>query len=287
MSSRPISLDRVPRPKLEDYARKYAEWFVIERNEGVIELRMHANGGPTNFLSGGPWRDVWCQIWHEVGNDPLNKVAIISGTGKYWVEEHEPLVDMASITPAERAFETQSRLMGHIEGMLFGLNMPTIGVLNGPGPALHQEIPLLCDISLAANDAYLRDSHIELGTAPGDGLGLALQALLGPKRAAYYLFTGDPIDAQMLHQLGLVNEIHDRSVLMQRARELARSIASIPDVTRLMTTQIVRRPLRKRYVEDMGFHLTHEQVGALAGEQKSLMITIERDREYMARMSER
>jgi enoyl-CoA hydratase/carnithine racemase len=281
---RTIHEGRVAAPRLSEYADKYKEWFVIDRQDGVVELRMHTNGGPANFFGGGPWRDVWSQIWHDVGNDPENKVAIITGTGDYWVDDTESKVDLHSITPAQRAFETQSRVMRHLEGLIFGLNIPTIGVLNGPAiPGFHTETILFCDITLCANDAVLRDPHVEIGIAPGAGLGMAFQMLLGAKRAAYYLYTGDPIGAETMKDIGLVNEVLARDELMPRAREIARSIAGIPDVARLMTTQIVRRPLRRRFVEDAGFHLVHEQVGALSGgEQKPLQVAVDRDRAFFA-----
>jgi enoyl-CoA hydratase/carnithine racemase len=271
---------RVAHPELREYAEKYAEWFVIERSGGIIELRVHAHGGTANFFGGGPWRDVWSQIWYDVGNDPENKVAIITGTGEYWVNDTRSQPNLAAITPAERAFETQSRVMRHLEGLIFGLNIPTIGILNGPAvPGFHTEIALFCDITLCATDVMLRDPHVEIGIAPGDGLGLAFQMLLGPKRAAYYLYTGDPVHATTMREIGLVNEVLERDALLPRARDLARWIADIPDVARLMTTQIVRRPVRQRFVADAGFHLVHEQVGALVGnEQKPLKIAVDRDR---------
>ena len=35
----------VPRPSLQDYAKKYAHVFKFERNNGVLEARLHHNGG--------------------------------------------------------------------------------------------------------------------------------------------------------------------------------------------------------------------------------------------------
>ena len=35
----------VPRPRLEDYAKKYSHVFAFERNNGVLEARLHHNGG--------------------------------------------------------------------------------------------------------------------------------------------------------------------------------------------------------------------------------------------------
>ncbi|MEV7804839.1 hypothetical protein AB0O28_18010 [Microbispora sp. NPDC088329] len=36
----------VARPKLDDYAVRYQEHFVIRRETGIAEVRMHTGGGP-------------------------------------------------------------------------------------------------------------------------------------------------------------------------------------------------------------------------------------------------
>ena len=73
----------VARPRLADYAEKYAHIFEFERTGGVLEARLQSNGGPM-----GPtgWFNVWHQAWAEIGNDPENEVVIITGTGERWVE---------------------------------------------------------------------------------------------------------------------------------------------------------------------------------------------------------
>jgi hypothetical protein len=66
----------------------------------------------------------------------------------------------------------------------------------------------LCDITLCADHAVLFDPHFgDLGAVPGDGQGLTFQELMGLKRAAYYLYASDKIDAQTAREIGLVNEV--------------------------------------------------------------------------------
>ena len=44
------------------------------------------------------------------------------------------------------------------------LEIPTIGVLNGPG--FHSEICLMCDISICREDAVIFDLHYDIGSVP-------------------------------------------------------------------------------------------------------------------------
>ena len=73
-----------------------------------------------------------------------------------------------------------------LEAFIFNIEIPTIACINGPG--LHTEFALLCDITLCADHAELFDPHFRFNLVPGDGQGLTFQELMGPKRAAYYLY---------------------------------------------------------------------------------------------------
>ncbi len=91
---------------------------------------------------------------------------------------------------------------------------------------------------------------------------LVLQELVGQKRAAGYLYSGERIDAQTALRLGLVNEVTENDRLLPRAREIAEEIMKKPRTTRRMTHAIIQRPWRRRLTEDLGYGLAHEQFAA-------------------------
>ena len=220
------------------------------------------------------WWEVWSQAWLDIGNDPENEIVILSGTGDTWLELRPgmlPVDESTSTAPsapadpdARRAqmtshwaYNTYYGTFKNAENFLFGIDVPTIGAINGPA-AIHFETALLCDITLCTDDTVLRDPHCNWGVPPGDGLGMVLQELMGPKRAAFHLYTGEPITAAQALEYGLVNEVLPKEQLMPRARELAAKIKQMPTLGRLMTKQIVRRPFQQRHVADAGFHMAHE-----------------------------
>ncbi|MGW0809995.1 enoyl-CoA hydratase/isomerase family protein [Nonomuraea sp. NPDC002799] len=252
----------VARPAFQEYARKYSDHFVMERREGIIELRMHTEGGPAVYSLG--LHNAWGQAWQEVGNDPENEVLILSGTGDAW---------MAGVDPAsfdrpfpewsgEVAYELYYDGMKLLENLVFGVDIPTIGVVNGPG--FHTELALFCDITLAADSAVFSDGHFPVGQVPGDGLQVAFQSLLGPKRAAYAFYTGERIDAKKALDLGLVNEVLPAEDLLPRAREIAQTMMTKPRPIRRLTHSVAQRPYRRRLIEDHGFGLAHELFGAFS-----------------------
>lgn len=260
----------VDRPRLEEYAEKYSHILALQRTDGILEARLHSNGGV--FGSTG-WFNVWHQAWAEIGNDPANDVVIITGTGDRWIDYLYPADE--EITEATRqVFDALKSALGsedliadiysaalkNTHNVVFGLDVPTIGVIQGPA-FVHYEMALFCDVTLCAENAVFRDPHAELGVAPGDGLGLAFQHLMNPKQQAYYLYTSDTIDAPTALRLGMVNEVLPSADLMPRAREIARQVLRMPRLSRLMAKQIVRRSATRRHTDDAAFHLAHELLG--------------------------
>jgi enoyl-CoA hydratase/carnithine racemase len=260
----------VARPNFDAYAEKYAEHFVMRRSDGIIELRMHTDGGPARF--GFATHNAWAQAWQEIGNDPDNEVLILTGTGDQWLGIPDPASVSADSAegPAgntlpkdftyEHGFYDMQKLL---ENFVFGIDIPTIAAINGPSVA-HTEFALLCDITLAADTATIIDPHLPAGSAPGDGQQLTLQELIGAKRAAYHLYTGLPIGARQALELGLVNEVLPTDRLLPRARELAEAIISRPRAARRLTHAIAQRPWKRRLVQDLGFGAAHQAFGLYA-----------------------
>ena len=69
----------VSRPRFEDYREKYATYFKLERQNGILQVQMHTQGGPVMY--GRPIHNAWSQLWLDIGNDPDNEVLIFTGAG--------------------------------------------------------------------------------------------------------------------------------------------------------------------------------------------------------------
>jgi len=133
--------------------------------------------------------------------------------------------------------------------------------VNGPG--IHTEFAMLCDFTLAVEDADFMDPHFFAGTASGDGQALVLQALMGVKRAAYYVYGGKSIPARKGLELGIVSDVVPREQLLTRAWELAEFIMKRPRFSRWAMHNIMARPFKKLVAEDFGFHMSQQMLSAL------------------------
>lgn len=240
----------VPTPDFVEYRERFKEHYKLERrDDGVILVQAHTKNGPTQ-LSVENHRSVG-QLFKTIGADPKNEVMIFTGTGKDFMMDADPEgfeleKDDLAYWAYEHAYK-DGRI--NVSSLVNDLEIPTIGALNGPG--FHSEICLMCDLTICSEDTVIYDLHYDIGSVPGDGIHSCFQELLGVKRAAYALLTGEAINAQTALEYGMVNEVVPREKLLERAWQLADHIMTQPRTTRRLTTQIVRRPWRQRITNDL------------------------------------
>jgi enoyl-CoA hydratase len=108
------------------------------------------------------------------------------------------------------------------------LTKPLIGAVNGPAVTGGLELALGCDLLIASERASFADTHARVGVMPGWGLTVLLPQAIGVRRARQMSFTGNYVDAMTALAWGLVNEVVPHASLLDRARELAADMASVP-----------------------------------------------------------
>lgn len=240
----------VAAPDFDEYKERFKQHYKMERrDDGVILIQAHTNGGPIQ-LSVENHRSLG-QMLKTVGADPKNEIMILTGSGEEFMMDADPQgFKLEEEDLAYWAYEyayKDGRI--NVSSLVNDLEIPTIGILNGPG--FHTEICLMCDFTICSEDAIIYDLHYDIGSVPGDGIHSCFQELLGVKRAAYALLTGQTIDAKTALEYGMVNEVVPRDKLLQRAWQLADHIMTQPRTTRRMTTQIVRRPWRRQIADSL------------------------------------
>jgi len=244
-------------PKFEEYKNRFEDCLIMERRNGILLARMHTEGGPVRW---SPWMHrKLIDAWAAIGGDVENEVVIITATGDYWFALHDrqAFAEWDEVRDPDLRYDGFRRPLKSVENFIYCIDVPTIGVINGPGPS-HMNFAFLCDITLCAPDVIFRDHHFSGGLVPGDSIGLLLQGLLGAKRAAPLLYSLTHMTAQQALECGLVNEIVPREKLLDRAWEIAEEIMKQPRAVRRLTSLLVKRPLRRLIFEDYQQHIASE-----------------------------
>src|SRR5829696_7644214 len=106
------------------------------------------------------------------------------------------------------------------------LRKPVFAAVNGIAYGGGCEIAQSTDFIIASTNAVFGQPEAMLGLAAGGGSPVFLPRALPPGKALQMLMTGEPVVAAEAHRLGMVNELHDPSGLMDAALRIAAKIAS-------------------------------------------------------------
>jgi enoyl-CoA hydratase len=124
----------------------------------------------------------------------------------------------------------------------------TIGQAHGDVYAAALMLLWACDLIVAADDVVFADV---VGTRLGM-CGLEYFAHpweLGPRRTKELMLTGDSIDVDEAHRLGMVSKVFPRDELGDQTLDFARRIASLPTMTALMIKESVNETM-----DNQGFY---------------------------------
>ena len=247
---------------LETYKDKYDNFKFERRDDGVLLMTVHTNGGKMYWspLPDGP-QHAFGSVFYDIAHDPENRILILTGTGDEWCTE----LDMSrlgggtgNVTPLwwDYLFRAERDIFTN----LLNVPNPIIAAINGP-VGYHGEIPLLSDVVLATPDTYFTDnSHVCVGVVPGDGIQIMWEMLIGPNRSRAFQYLHQRISAQEAIQLGFVAELHPREKVVSRAYEIAQNLLETCTPVMLRNTRaVLTENIRRR------IHTEHTGSYALEG----------------------
>lgn len=129
---------------------------------------------------------------------------------------------------------------------IFDFPKPTIAQIHGHCTDAGCYLQLLCDISVAADDAIFGHPAQKWGGAPSMPLW---QLYLGVKKARYLLMTGRTITGKEAEQIGLVSLSVPRERLEEEVNNIATEIAQIPPDGVLHNKICMNTDLRMRGID--------------------------------------
>lgn len=118
---------------------------------------------------------------------------------------------------------------------------PTVAAIHGHCIGGGMELAVSCDLTVADIDTRMGEPEMKFGSSIA---ALVLPWLIGPKQAKELLLTAsDQITAQRAYELGLVNEITRDGAHIDRAVELAQSMAGYAALSVQLTKRAINRSL--------------------------------------------
>jgi enoyl-CoA hydratase len=202
------------------------------------------------------------------------KVIVLAGEGKHFSAGHDIGTPGRDV---HRSFERKLMWYDHVnkpgaellytreQEVYLGmcrrwreLPKPTVAMVQGACIAGGLMLAWVCDLIVAADDAFFQDPVVRMGIPGVEYFAHAFE--LPPRIAKEFLFLGERMSAERAYQYGMVNRVVPRAQLEETARAMANRLAEMPRLGLALTKQAVNHveDLRgKRTAMDAVFHMHH------------------------------
>jgi enoyl-CoA hydratase len=177
--------------------------------------------------------------------DDAVRVVVLSGAGPSFCAGYDLKGSYYTTPPAGDRWTAASALtaLRGIEARyqrIWNCPKPTIAQVHGHALAGGCYLEMLCDISVAAEDAQLGHPAVRMGGASSMPLW---QVLLGVKKARYLLLTGRVIDGREAERIGLVSLAVPAAELAETVEGIARDCLAVPFEGALMNKETLNTAL--------------------------------------------
>lgn len=168
--------------------------------------------------------------------DPALSVGVLTGAGKGFCAG----MDLKAFVAGERPYAGDRGFAGIT---MRSADKPLIAAVEGFAVAGGLEVALSCDLIVAARGAKLGVPEVKRSLVAAGGALLRLPRVLPRNVAVELALTGEPIDAERAHELGMVNRLAEPGSALEVALELGGQIAAGGPLALAATKRILRESL--------------------------------------------
>jgi enoyl-CoA hydratase len=206
------------------------ETLIYEQDEHVVTLTY--NRPEQHNAINRKMNEELHHAWRRFRDDDAAFVLVITGAGETsfsagWdLQDASELEDPPDFDHYRREVYDSPGACGYTRRV--DVFKPVIAAVNGYAFAAGLETALLADIRVAAENAEFGALERRWNIVAGDGMTARLPLVVGFSRAMELIITGRRIDVREAERVGLVNEVVPHGKALERAQELARAIAALP-----------------------------------------------------------
>ena len=188
------------------------------------------------------------KVFKKLDSDKNTKVIIIEGSGKGFSAGHnlKEVSGLKNRAKYQKLFNLCSKLMLQIvEG-----KKPVIAKVHGAAFAAGCQLVASCDLAYSTNDSIFATPGVNIGLFCSTPM-VAVSRKVNRKRMMKMLLTGEPLKANYVKEIGLINDHFSKSKLKSEVLKVAKTIASKSNLTIKIGKQTfykqLEMPLRKAY----------------------------------------
>ncbi len=191
---------------------------LVGPHRGVLRIRLHRPEA-LNALNTALLGEL-AEVLGEADHDDATRAVVLTGSHRAFAAgadinemAERDLVGMLN-DPRQRHWAAITRF-----------SKPIVAAINGFTLGGGCELAMHADIRIASEDAKFGQPEINLGIMPGAGGTQRLVRAVGQSLATQMVLTGEPISARRALEAGLISEITQPELTVERATAIAERIA--------------------------------------------------------------
>ncbi len=190
---------------------------LTERRDGVLLITLNRPDA-RNAINGAVAEGVGHALDELDSSDDL-QIAILTGAGKGFSSG----MDLKAFIAGERPYFEDRGFAGIVQRPP---EKPIIAAVEGFAVAGGFEVALACDLIVASRDAKLGIPEVKRSLVAAGGALMRLPRVMPFNLAMELALTGEPVSAERLAELGVVNRVTDPGGALDAALELGATIAA-------------------------------------------------------------
>ncbi|MCC5871068.1 MAG: enoyl-CoA hydratase/isomerase family protein [Gammaproteobacteria bacterium] len=207
------------------------------RDEGAVRVLTLAREKALNAFNGALF-DALVEGLLEAQADDNVAVVVITGKGRAFTAGAD-LTEMGQKTaPPKHGFA------GAVD-LLIDYQKPVIAAVNGLAIGVGGTICGLVDIVYVAESARMRCPFTALGINPEAGSSLTFPQMMGPQRAAWFLYAADTLNARDCVEQGMALEVLGDEGFIDQVLERAATLAAQAPQALRETKELLWAPRRE------------------------------------------
>jgi enoyl-CoA hydratase/carnithine racemase len=206
------------------------------------------------------------EAFNAIKDDPEVRVALLTGSGEKAFVAGADIGELNKNNPVEAKAYTHKGQA--VLDLIENLGKPVIACINGFALGGGCELAMACTFRLASENAKIGQPEVKLGIIAGYGGSQRLPRLVGKGPAMQLLLTGEQINAQEAHRIGLVNEVVAQSELIPRAEAIAKKIIANAPLAVQYTIEAVNKGMEMSLAEGLFLEATLFSVACATEDKK-------------------
>src|SRR5277367_6511690 len=202
--------------------------------EGAVMSAAFARPQKKNAITGAMY-EALIEAFDTAERDPDVCALVISGNGGVFTAGND-IGDFLAVALHETGEFPAWRFVSKVAEF----EKPLIAAIDGLAIGVGTTLCFHCDLVYAAPTARFQMPFVNLGLVPEAGASLLAPQRFGYARAAEFILLGEAFDADVAHELGLVNAILDPGELYAHALAKAQALAGKPRDALLATRRLLR-----------------------------------------------